>query len=366
MIGSGTYFDGLTSTRHSVAVALGAEAIEIAGPQGGLLAAWRLNEIVPLATPAGILRIAQAKSRVAARLEIRDQAFASALAERAKAFDRSGLTDGRTRAKVVVWSILAIASFMACAIWGVPVLAERIAPRLPVSVEQHLGVAIDVQVRRLLNSGAGGKPLECGTTPQQQAGRAAFDKLIAQLEGAADLPLPLHATVVHQSDVNAITLPGGRIYLYEGLLKQAKSVDEVAGVLGHEIGHVAHRDVTKKMLRDGSFSVLFGLVLGDFTGGGALVFSADLILQSAHTREDEAAADAYGAMLMSKVGGDPQALGNILRRISGDVEGKIPHFILDHPRSSERAAAIARIASPGNPKPLLSPQEWAALKKICG
>jgi peptidase M48-like protein len=365
MIGSGIYFDGLTNARQPVAVALGTDAVEITAPEGGLLAAWRFAEIAPLATPAGILRIGQPDSKVAARLEIRDCAFASALLGRTKAFDRSGLTDRRTRAKVVLWSAVAIASFVACGIWGIPVVADRVAPRLPVAVEKHLGTAIDVQVRRILNNGTGGKPLECGTGPEQQAARNAFDKLVGSLETAADLPLPLRVTIVRRSEINAITLPGGRIYLYEGLLKAAKSPDEIAGVLGHEIGHVAHRDVTKALLRDGSLSVLFGMLLGDFTGGGALVLSADLILKSSNSREDEAAADDFGATLVSKVGGDPHALGNILKRVSGEVEGKIPHFLLDHPESAERAAAIARVAPPAAAKPLLTPQEWTALKKIC-
>jgi Peptidase family M48 len=365
MIGSGIFFDGLTNARHPVAVALGADAVEISEPSGGVLAAWRFSDIAPLATPAGILRIGQLKSKIAARLEIRDTEFASALLGRAKANGRSGLTDARTCAKVVAWSMAAVASLVACGIWGIPAAADRIAPHVPVAVEMHLGNAIDTQVRHMLASQAGGKPLECGAGTQQQAGRDAFNKLIGELEQAAELPIPLHATVVHTSQVNAIALSGGHIYLYEGLLKDAKSVDEVAGVLAHEIGHVAHRDGTKTLLRNGSMAVLFGMVLGDFTGGGALVTVANTVLQNADSREVEAAADEYGAQLMSKVGGDPQALGRILKRISGDSEGKVPHFMLNHPESSERAAAIEHVAKPAAAKPLLTPQEWVAFKKIC-
>jgi predicted Zn-dependent protease len=259
----------------------------------------------------------------------------------------------------------AVASLMACGIWGIPAAADRIAPHVPIALETHFGDALDIQIRRSLSTQTGGKPLECGTGENQKAGQAAFNKLMGKLEAAAGLPMPLKPAVVHTSVVNAVAFSGGHIYLYEGLLNQAKSVDEVAGVLAHEIGHVAHRDGTKTLLRNGSLGILFGMVLGDFTGGGALVGVASTILQNADSRDIEAAADDFGAHLMSKVGGDPKALGVILKRISGPAEGKIPHLMLSHPESSARAAALESVAPPAIATPLLTPQEWAAFKKIC-
>src|SRR5262249_58436306 len=135
--------------------------------------------------------------------------------------------------------------------------------------------------------------------------------LVSALEAAAELPLPVRPLVVRRPDVNAITLPGGRIYVFEGLLTKANSVDEVAGVLGHEIGHVAHRDGTKSVLEAAGLSLLFGMLLGDFTGGGAVVIAARTVLQTAYSRTAEAAADEFGARLMDKLGGDPRALGTI-------------------------------------------------------
>jgi predicted Zn-dependent protease len=92
--------------------------------------------------------------------------------------------------------------------------------------------------------------------------------------------------------------------------------------------------------------------------------AAKVVLQSSNSRETEAAADDFGATLVGKVGGDPRALGSILERISGSA-GQVPHFLLSHPEGKERSAAIERIARPAVTKPLLTAQEWAALKKIC-
>ena len=108
----------------------------------------------------------------------------------------------------------------------------------------------------------------------RQAGRAALDTLIGRMERAAGLPIPLKAAVVRRNEANAIALPGGHIYVFEGLIAQAKTPDELAGVIAHEIGHVAHRDGTRSILQAAGLSFLFGMLLGDFTGGGVVVLAA--------------------------------------------------------------------------------------------
>jgi hypothetical protein len=364
--GTAIFYDGLTSDRRKVAVEIGGDAIEVRTPDGALLARWRFADISPLATPAGALRIRLLDANAAARLEIHDQALAAALIARIEPSDRTGLTDRRTRAKVVALSLAAIVTLIGGAIWGVPLIAGRIAPHLPVALEMRLGAAIDVEMRQVLGASAGGKPFECGASdsPQAVAARAAFTKLIGRLEAAAELPLPLRTLVARRDEVNAITLPGGRIYVFNGLLNKADSLDEVAGVLGHEIGHVAHHDGTKSVLEAAGLSLLFGMLLGDFTGGGAVIVAARGALRTAYSRTAEAAADEFGARLMYKVGGDPHALGAILLRISGTA-AVMPHFFLDHPAAQERADAIAKIAQPSPLKALLGPPEWEALKSIC-
>jgi Zn-dependent protease with chaperone function len=365
--GTGIFYDGLTSDRHKVAVDVVGDAIEIKAADGAVMARWRLDDVYPLATSNEVLRIGVATAKVAARLEIHDSELAAALQSRLKRTNRSGFTDGRTRLKVVAYSVAAIATLVGGAIWGVPLLAERIAPHLPLSWEIRLGETIDEQVRSTIDPSKGKKPFECaaGDAAQAAAARNAFKKLIASLEGAAELPLPLRALVVRSREVNAITLPGGRVYVFDGLLAKAEKVDELAGVIGHEIGHVMHRDGTKAVLEAAGLSLLFGMLLGDFTGGGAVIVGAKTVLQTAYSRTAEAAADEFGARLMYKVGGDPRALGAILVRISGASGGAVPHFLLDHPEAQERAKAIDRIGQPSPLKALLTPAEWNTLKGIC-
>ena len=185
---------------------------------------------------------------------------------------------------------------------------------------------------------------------------------------SSDLPIALRTAVVRRSEANAIALPGGHIYVFEGLVTQAKSPDELAGVIGHEIGHVAHRDGTRSVLQAAGISLLFGMLLGDFTGGGVVVVAAKQVIQSAYSRDVETSADDYGVRLMLKLKADANAFATILDRIAGSLDHGITKVIMDHPETRDRVAAIKRAATGAlsQPVPLLTPAEWSALKKICG
>jgi predicted Zn-dependent protease len=108
------------------------------------------------------------------------------------------------------------------------------------------------------------------------------------------------------------------------------------------------------------------MMLGDFVGGGAVVLGAKALLQTSYSRDVESAADRFGVDLMSRIGGDPRALGMILTRISGENHPGIK-ILLDHPDTEPRVAAINARApkASASATPLLESAEWAALKRIC-
>ena len=274
--GPGTFYDGLTSARNAVTVALDDDTVRIGAADGTTLAQWRTAEIAPVSTPEGVLRVGLARRDATARLEIHDAQLAAAVVQAARPCDRTGMTDHRTRVRIAAYSLVAIVVLVSAGIWGVPIIADKVTPLLPIVIDERIGVLANAEERRELSGETHGKPFECsvGTSAKEQTARAAFTKLVGMLEGAAGLPLPTEVYMVHVSDINAVTVPGGFIYVYEGILSKAMRVDEVAGVIGHEMGHVDHRDGTKTAVQSGGMSVLFGLLLGDFTGGGAVVFTA--------------------------------------------------------------------------------------------
>ena len=364
--GAGVFYDGQTSARHTVAVDAAPDALRVRGEDGRLLAEWRYGEIEHLSAPDHVLRLGRAGSPVLARLEVRDPALASAIDGYAVTLDRTGRTARRDRRKVIAWTFAATVSLIFVALFGLPALVERIAPLIPWSVEHRLGQAVEPQVRAMLDTGRSGGPFECGTADAEKAGRAALDKLVGLLEGAASMPIPLKTIAVRRSEANAVALPGGHIYVFKGLIDKAQSPDELAGVLAHEIGHVVYRDGTRSVLQAAGLSFMFGILLGDFTGGGVVVIAAKTVVQSAYSREAEAAADLYSVRLMSQIGADARALGTILERVAGQLEPGTS-ILMDHPLTKDRVAAInAMAAAQAAPKPLLDPAEWAALRRVCG
>ena len=362
--GAGIYFDGETGARHNVGVALDTSGLIIAGADGQLLAQWRYGELESLAAPDNVLRLGRRNNTVLARLEILDPALAAAIDARAVNIDRTGALRRRQRASVIGWTVAATVSLVLAAYFGVPALAEKIAPLVPAAVERKLGDAVDMQVRGMLDTRKSGAAFECGAVASEKPGRAALDKIVLRLERVAGLPSPLRSFVVRRNEANAFALPGGQIYVFRGLIEKAGTADEVAGVIAHEIGHVAHRDGTKAVLQAGGLSFLFGMLLGDFVGGGAVVIAAKTVLQSSYSREAETAADAYAAELMRKAGGNGRALATMLAKIGGATEPGMK-ILLDHPETKARIAAINKIAGARTTTPFLDAGEWAALKRIC-
>ena len=362
--GAGIYFDGETSTRRDVLVELAPTSLQISGRDGHSWGQWPYDEIEELTAPDSILRLGRRGSATLERLEIRDPAFAAEIDARADYVDRTGAGQRRQRMRVVVWTVGAAASLLLVAWFGVPAIAGRLTPLLPATVDLKLGNAVNMQVRGMLDSRNAGAAFECGVAAAEIPGRAALDKLVRRLEETAALPLPLRTNVVRRDEANALALPGGQVYVFQGLIAKADNADEVAGVIAHEIGHVAHRDGTKAVLEGGGLSFLFGMLLGDFVGGGAVVFAAKSVLQSSYSREAETAADAYGTDLMNKAGGDAHGLATMLDKIGGAPEPGMK-ILLDHPDTKARVAAIKKAAAAVSPRPFLSAGEWAALKNIC-
>jgi predicted Zn-dependent protease len=364
--GPAFYFNGVTSKRHDVIVETAPASLRIINDdQQYLVDEWNYADLRSRSAPEGFLRLGRRGETVLARLEVRDAALAAAIEERAPALDRGGVADRRLRQRVVVLSLAAIASLVLTAIFGMPVLAERITPLVPPAMERKFGEAIDKQVRPLLDTGDRGAAFQCGTASGEAQGKRALDKLVRQLDTAANTPYRVRVEVVRRRQANAFALPGGHIYVFEGLLAKSETPDELAGVIAHELGHVVHRDGTRAVLQSAGLSFLFGMMLGDFVGGGAVVIAAKTVLSSSYSRHAEAAADRYSVELMQSIDADPKALAAILSRIASDRDEGF-ELLRDHPDTKARIAAINKVTVDDPPRPLLTGAEWKALKAMCG
>jgi Zn-dependent protease with chaperone function len=159
--------------------------------------------------------------------------------------------------------------------------------------------------------------------------------------------------VVNASDINAFALPGGFIYVNRGVLEQAHSEGEVAGVLAHEISHVALRHGThqasKAYLAQTGIGILGGILSGGKGGGTANIINAigglglnALFLK--YSRDLETQADVRGAQILAASGYAPAEMVNFFRTLESVDTAKKTNWLSDHPAPPDRVARITREA----------------------
>ncbi|XIA65054.1 M48 family metallopeptidase [Bradyrhizobium sp. TZ2] len=345
------YFDGASSRRRAVTLRF-SDRLEII-EQDRILAAWDYADIRRADSPSGVLRLGCLTAPALARLEVRDSALATELVSRCARMDEN--TPGRRGvAAIVGWSIAATVSIIAVVLFGLPLAADRLTPLVPEAFEQRLGDVADSQVKALFDA----------KVCDNAAGQRAFVKLVTQIRKSAGLDTSVQSGVLSSSVPNAFALPGGKVYLFNGLLAKAESADEIAGVLAHELGHLKHRDNMRGLIHNGGTSFLIGLLFGDITGSSALIFASRTLVTSSHSREAESNADSFAIDVMHRLGRPAKPTGELLLRVTGK-EGKGLSIISTHPLSEDRLARMSRQDPPASGPPLLTAEEWRSLKAIC-
>jgi predicted Zn-dependent protease len=187
----------------------------------------------------------------------------------------------------------------------------------------------------------------------------------AQAEGVLSrLPRSL---VVDVAAVNGMALPGGRVLLTRGLIEQARSPDEVAGVLAHELGHVIEAHPEQGMVRALGVSGLARLAaLGGPDLSTAALDTGAGLTTLASTRVMERQADGWALRLMQRARVSPAGLAGLLRRLANESHGGSGFALLaNHPAPEERLARLAAAPVPEAPLQLLDTREWQELRAIC-
>jgi hypothetical protein len=155
--------------------------------------------------------------------------------------------------------------------------------------------------------------------------------------------------VVNARDINAFALPGGPMYVNRGMIEAARSEGEMAGVMAHEISHVALRHGTAQASKAQKYSILGGIagIAGTILGGpgvGQLAQAPFAVYLLKFSREYETEADILGAQIMARAGYDPRDLANMFQTIERQGGGGGGGFLSDHPSPSDRYARINREA----------------------
>ena len=166
--------------------------------------------------------------------------------------------------------------------------------------------------------------------------------------------IPYSYTVLQNDKVlNAFAAPGGPIFVTTKLISTTANDAELAFVLGHETGHIEHRDIVRavaKQQQAGLIAGIAGAILGG-RGGGSLVNTAlgltYTFWQKGYSRDQESEADDYGVHAMSRLGFDPRAAVSMMGKLGGS-EGGIGKYLSDHPTSDARVKKLNEIIRKDN------------------
>ncbi|MFZ6655324.1 M48 family metallopeptidase [Undibacterium sp. TJN19] len=236
--------------------------------------------------------------------------------------------------------------------WGVPVLADIVAERLPVSYERVLGAELMTAIDKSF--------MEPSKLSDQKIARA--EQLLRRLR-PKDARVPIHLEVRYAPRIgaNAFALPGGTVVVTDQLIDmivgyggndlEGYLADELSGVLAHEIGHVQKNHAMRRLSRDAMITVIAGTLFGDFSSVVALAPTA--ILNREYSREMEIEADIYAIERLIQLNISPSHLADALETMQNQrgAGSKIPpwlraslNYSSTHPPAAERIARMRAAA----------------------
>lgn len=247
--------------------------------------------------------------------------------------------------------VLMIGMLAAARQWGIPIVADKIAARLPVSYERALGG----DIMKLLDE----TMLRPSRLSDQRIAQA--EEIIRRLRPASTrVPIHLEVRSGARIGANAFALPGGTVVVTDEmiLLITGQSgneltgvlAEELAAVLAHEIGHVQGNHGMRRLVRDGMVTVIAGSLFSDFSSVVTLASAG--IVNREFSREMEVEADSYAIDRLRQVNISPARLADVLQQMEhvhqrangASSRSRIGQYISSHPATEDRIARFRAAA----------------------
>jgi Zn-dependent protease with chaperone function len=350
----GQYNSGEKASGVRATVIFKAKGLEIKSANGGQLAFWNYEDLLaaaPIAKEASDVLLHHSQT-ARATLFIRGPGAGQLVINRAP---RTAQTFQRFRIVSLSLIVTALAVLAGMALFFGRVSASKaVAALIPAETAAKLG-SQSIEIFGPVAPACIGQP-----------GNAALQRILDRLQASGDYGRPFTLHAAQSAIPNAFAFPGRHIVLLSGLVKQAKSPEEVAGVLAHEMGHGLERDPEALFVRNLGMQVLIQFLTGQSGSQSALTAGA-FLLQLRYSREAERAADAHAVEILRKARIGPQPTADFFLRdaTKSSGEGALLSYLNTHPSSKERAKlfqsqAVYPVES------VLSDKEWAEAQAICG
>lgn len=243
-------------------------------------------------------------------------------------------------------------------------LFEYVSHTIPQSTEDQIG---QLAIQSLIT-----KP-EC-VEPQ---GRASLEKMTHKLQQGMQRDIKIKVRVASGNEtLNAFATPGGYLVIFSGVLKNADSANEVAGVLAHEMAHIEMNHPMKSLVRHLGVSLTLQLMFGNQGAISKIAQLAGIFQQLHYSRQDELEADLVGQNLLKKARLDPAGLKLFFERLKkaetgqnnneGSEFSEILSYFSTHPHTQVRINQFKPGQTNANTyEEALNETEWRALKNIC-
>jgi predicted Zn-dependent protease len=191
--------------------------------------------------------------------------------------------------------------------------------------------------------------------------------------GTIDQPYIYRFRVVRDSSLNAFAVPGGFVYLHSGTVMAVGSIDELAGVLGHEIAHVREHHFARAQAKSQPIDLIAGLVgmaaavVAEEPGLMVATQAANVAVQLQFSREFVVEADHFGAVFATRAGFDPAGSAYFFERIIEEQKqhpNNIPPYLFTHPDPGDRVEGIRQEAQTLHPTHDPDPELVARLRTV--
>lgn len=349
----GRWNDGERAKSTPVIVAFEAEGLAVKDADSVQAAFWAFEDLSPAAPIRSTSADALLRNPKASRatLFVQGPGVGALLAERAPQ-----TTTSASRFKILRRSLvftLAVGILAGVLLFGHFSASKAVANWIPQSTADEIGA-------RSIGMFGPIAP-EC----ENQQGNIALQRILDRLQTGGDYGRPFKLHVARASVPNAFALPGRHIVLLSTLVKQARSAEEVAGVIAHEMGHGLEKDPEALFVRSVSMQALVQLLTGESGNQTALTFGA-ILLQLRYSRDAERLADAHAIEILKAARIDAKPTAEFfLRNASGGADDESSmSYLSTHPSSLERAKLFT--SQPDYPgESVLSEKEWADAQAIC-
>ena len=353
MAAKSTFFDGKSAASHTASVSLRPDRLDIR--LDGQTLSWSYDGLVKAGLQtrkAQALRLTH-KTMPGSRLIIHDRNLIEAISQRAPHL--SGRFNTTRAVKIAVRSGL-IASMVLLSIYVIFNYAPgKIASFMSDEFRDKMGRQTEKSVT------AGKSP--CTNRPGQRA----LLKLASRVAAGSTNPPDFSIRVYDMDVLNAFAVAGGRIVLTSKLVSKVDTDDELAGIIAHELGHVYFRHPEAALVRILGVQLLVTAITGSGDTGAVATFSVMAALLK-YSRSAERQADGFAQRVLIQSDIDPAGLRRFFEKVKKlqdrSILGNIPSIFTTHPNTAGRIKQIKPLA-PGKARPILTENEWIALKNIC-